>query len=582
MPDPRSAEYWLEAVRLLATPARPARDAAKRALSASGFAIDTESFARIEASRGSQWRVGLDADELPTYCVLGFEQVDARLRVRIHLFDRDWSPIGSTAAARAAYERAFRQVLADLDDALDDLDGLAAPDFAPATFHTRGASPQLLADTARHFASAKDWMISRADRLLGGRTTPAGVPIDLAELSWVLLDLPDQRSIQLSAEEFAGILSVAHLVARQPGGRPDEELTGIERVGSALTAALAALAARPQRVARLSVPQADAEVINFLREQAFIREELPVRRLMTCLDCRTEKLINDDYQRLLERNRRLRLLMGNLDTFVSPKSSLFVLAGAAHKFSKDDPSFVCQSCQGLRAEARMITFCPHCGKRQDDGVLATCDCGHEFGLGIADQIARLDAERTRTGLRRDVSSAGAPPPQTRPPSLAPALPQFGPADEVRLLFWWRSGGFFQDALVIPTMIVLRAGQLTLLTDTMAPIVLPVPAITARARRFDEILTIQCGPRRFELLSRPISGSPPPKARILAEIGRSNFGPTEPRELLGWLAGRAPGQTIAWQRPGDPDWRQAQLRSGARASWFAHLLGQAGARLEPGL
>jgi hypothetical protein len=94
---------------------------------------------------------------------------------------------------------------------------------------------------------------------------------------------------------------------------------------------------------------------------------------MTCTTCRLEKVVNPDYLKLRERNRRVRVLQTSVGAVLGAHQvSPFILFGRLAQLKKIDPEFVCTRCQGTDADERPITFCPRCGERRDESVLRSC------------------------------------------------------------------------------------------------------------------------------------------------------------------------------------------------------------------
>lgn len=123
----------------------------------------------------------------------------------------------------------------------------------------------------------------------------------------------------------------------------------------------------------VQISAADQPVITFLFQQASLRERLPVRLLMSCTTCRLEKVVNPDFVRQRERNRRIKVLSTSVGAvFGSHHISPFILVGRLSQVKKSDPDFVCTRCQGTDADEKPITFCPKCGDRREESVLLRC------------------------------------------------------------------------------------------------------------------------------------------------------------------------------------------------------------------
>ena len=129
--------------------------------------------------------------------------------------------------------------------------------------------------------------------------------------------------------------------------------------------------------------------------------------------------MNPDYQRLLERNRKIKGLTGFLGASISKSGvSPFILVGRILPLVKMDPEFVCQRCQGLDAEERLVVFCPNCGERRDEPALRTCQrCEHDFRTALEPETLWLPLGTAAERLR---SAPAAPP--ARPRRRAPVFP----------------------------------------------------------------------------------------------------------------------------------------------------------------
>jgi hypothetical protein len=217
-----------------------------------------------------------------------------------------------------------------------------------------------------------------------------------------------------------GMLTVALLVSRISGSMPPALAADVERVAAETERVLDNAA--PGMVPVVTIAAADKPVISFLNDQARIRDSLPLRTLQHCTTCRHEKVVNPDYQRLVDRNRKIRGLSGFLGASISSSGvSPFVLVGRILPLVKMDPDYVCPRCQGLDADERVVVFCPNCGERRDEAALRKCRrCEHDF---------RAPLERET--LWNPVGTAAerfAPPPPPPPPPVpaAPPFPQLGP------------------------------------------------------------------------------------------------------------------------------------------------------------
>ncbi len=131
--------------------------------------------------------------------------------------------------------------------------------------------------------------------------------------------------------------------------------------------------AMPQPFTQVPISTEQVPVVTFLRQQARLRDELPLRTLQVCTTCKLEKVINPDFIQMKERSRRMKVLTGSFGAVIGAHHiSPYVLVGKLVSIKNSDPDFVCQRCQGLDADETVITFCPQCGDRRTESVLREC------------------------------------------------------------------------------------------------------------------------------------------------------------------------------------------------------------------
>lgn len=281
---------------------------------------------------------------------------------------------------------------------------LSAPEF-----NSTAANIALLERTNVATGDVGHKAAQRVDQWLGG-TAPAK-----ETGPQVVIAAPDAEAI-LDAIRVQGMLTVALLISRIPGSMPPALAADVERVVGEIEHVLDSSA--PDVVPVIEISTADKAVITFLNEQARIRDLLPLRTLQRCSTCRHEKVVNPDYQRLVERNRKIKGLSGLVGASISRAGvSPFFLVGRIMPLVKMDPEYVCPRCQGLDAEERLVVFCPNCGERRDEAALRTCQrCKHDFRKALEPET-----------LWHPVGTAAerfAPPP---PPVIPPVPPAPAPA-----------------------------------------------------------------------------------------------------------------------------------------------------------
>jgi hypothetical protein len=356
-----------------------------RSLRHAGFEICSEHTTVVEARRGSQLASAVSKDKLPLWVTVSLTPTDPGCTVAIRVEDRWRTPMGRAYGVQAPYQLAFAEVLAMLDHALAQLDPQVVSDgpviIGQGADEPRGSVEGLLERANSSLTGAASSLVNAADRKLqGGR--------DQTREAWqavraVRLVLGD-RTETLSDGETEAVLGVAALISAQPGPLPAKLAGRVERLAAAIEAAMSTGLAMPT----VPLTAADRPAVGFLRQQAALREWLPVRRLLVCRDCRFEKVINDDYQRLSERNRKLSAIVGGVGATIRPGSvSPFVVVGQLFRLKNLAPDFVCPRCQGMEADPYAITFCPSCGARHKDAALRSCSCGFDFRAEGAKRLA---------------------------------------------------------------------------------------------------------------------------------------------------------------------------------------------------
>ena len=374
----------LDAERSVRAPASRVRADLTRALRDAGFKVTRETTTLIEARRGSQLAASISMEKLPLVAGLRLAPRAEACDVQLHLEDAWRSPLNKVYGLNGKYDRVFQGVLERLDAELARIDPAAAQlGFAPAaTVSPMGDVAVLeranggLYDGAQKAAGTVD------KRVLGGgepATQPAWRGVAHVRL------VAGQATLELDVEEAQAVLAVAALVGAQPVGMPEQLVREVEALAARIELALESGTAVPD----VALEGSERHAVDFLRQQAALREDMPVRQLLVCRDCRFEKIVNADYQRLAERNRKLGLLMGGVGATIGPGGvNPFVIFGQLFRLKKLDPEFVCPRCQGMQADPFVVTFCPKCGERHQEGALRGCRCGHDFRAQAVGLLAR--------------------------------------------------------------------------------------------------------------------------------------------------------------------------------------------------
>ena len=385
-------------------PASRVRADLTRALRDAGFKVTRETTTLIEARRGSQLAASISAEKLPLVAGCGSRRGREACDVQVHLEDAWRSPLNKVYGLNGKYDRVFQGVLARLDAELGRIDPAAAAGFAAAaTVSPMGdvallerANAVYLDGTQKAAGRGRPprcWAAASPTRRRRGGASPT-CGSSRARRRWSSTSRrprPCSRSPRSSA--------------RSP---PACRSTSCARSRAWPPASSSRWRAAPP-CPTCSSRAASAHAVDFLRQQAALREDMPVRQLLVCRDCRFEKIVNADYQRLAERNRKLGLLMGGVGATIGPGGvNPFVIFGQLFRLKKLDPEFVCPRCQGMQNDPFVVTFCPKCGERHQEGALRGCRCGHDFraqAIGLLAQ--RIKAAKEAAAARALAAEAAA-------------------------------------------------------------------------------------------------------------------------------------------------------------------------------
>jgi hypothetical protein len=367
----------LTAERRLRAPAPAARAELVRALKNAKCTIATDTAHTIEARRGTMLTASFGAAKLPLLVTVKLAESDEGCHVAIRIEDRWTSPTGKVWGMNTQFEKASRELQTRLDLALSTVDPQAASSFETPVFSTPSANIKILEKSNAGIGQGAAAVVEAASDKIAG-DAPGGPPKPFRGVTAVVLDGPG-GAVFLPIERAYGLMAAAALVGDAPGGMPEPMLRQVEQFAARLENALHGA----EGEVRLPLAPGDQPVADFLHQQAQMREDLPLRTRMTCTDCKHEKIVNPDYQRLMERNRKIGALMGGVGATIGRGGiSPFVLVGQLMRFKGMDPDFVCPRCQGMEAHQGVTTFCPGCGERHDEGPLRSCRCGHDFRRGV--------------------------------------------------------------------------------------------------------------------------------------------------------------------------------------------------------
>ena len=230
-----------------------------------------------------------------------------------------------------------------------------------------------LQDTVSRSAAGSAVM-SRAKAMLEGTSS------DATQRSW-----KNAAGAILGSERGFASLDVAALqmittVGTQIAGTPNALPVPLTAQVSELVTLLEQRLDNAAGWVRIEVSNDLSMVVDFLRQQARIRQALPLRTLQRCRTCNLEKVVNPDYKRLMERNRKIKVFSGSFGGIITGHGiSPYVLIGKLLQAKQLDPDYVCPRCQGMHPDSRIVTFCPNCHVRRDEAVLRRCgDCDHDL------------------------------------------------------------------------------------------------------------------------------------------------------------------------------------------------------------
>ena len=355
--------------RRVHAPVETTRRTLLSALERGGFTLSHSTGGDIEARRGSHFRSLAGAHPLRAeITVVGHGNSS---RVLVHLADA-----AATTTSAATYWPSFLEVQGELDGWLLALDPAVQTDALPP--------PQ-----ARVAAPTDVWLQI---------VSPAG-------------------EVFLTPDEVQMIFAVAGMVMATPGGLPPGPVAQLEEVVLDIRRALDR--SQPP-CARLEVDEATRPAIDFLHQQMTLRQMLPVRHLTRCRECRFERVTNPDYDRIIKRNRRLKDVLGLVGVSVtSGGANVFVVAGKLLNLKQLDPEYVCQRCQGMKADVTLVTICPQCGAICKEPALRRCstkECGFDYRTLLRGRESPWETPRPV------VQQPLAPPPPGQQATTAPPPP----------------------------------------------------------------------------------------------------------------------------------------------------------------
>jgi hypothetical protein len=380
--SPASTRLAAGSIRVVNRPIAAVRAALLPVVRQLEYTISTEQFSLIEAMRGSGFAgLSMTASRVPVALRIDLEPQGTATAIAVRLEDRWKLPLSRNLGAVSVYSEVFSMALAAVDGALGRIDPAAPSSFQPWWQDLGGGDLGALQGVGGLAARAEKALAKRTGRLLDGPADGRKSAVESSGQS--VFNLTNAgRALQLGADDVDGILTAGQLVSSRPGKLPENLVTDVQQFTINLEEQLEAAKHRGGygAASELVVSDEHVPVVTFLYQQAKLREQLPMRVLMVCTTCRLEKIVNPDFTRLRERNRRAKVLSGSVGAvFGSHNISPYILLGRLVQLKNTDPEFVCQRCQGLDADETLVTFCPQCGDRRGETVLRQCQrCDFDF------------------------------------------------------------------------------------------------------------------------------------------------------------------------------------------------------------
>jgi hypothetical protein len=372
----------------------------------------------LEGERGSQWAAAIRPSKVPVAIEVRLAPTDDGSSISITLRDRWMAP--RVFGMNGTYRRVFEETRQAIDRVLTGLDGAAAATFATPRFRSKNAGIAILEHANTAAGHATETAADKADDVIeGGHETKT--PHAWKGVDHVRFESPTGCT-RLDLEQTQAHLTVAAMVASQPGDMPEKLVRQVERFATKVESMLGV---HPTETVRIPVSEAERPVFELLHQQALIRGIVPLRTLHVCRDCRFEQVTNPDYEHMAERARKLHSLTGAVGATVSVSSGAnpFLLVGKLFELKKLDPDFVCPRCQGMLADESIITFCPGCGERRAEALLQECpECHYDFRSSVPPERLWADVETDddpgenveTEAPHLDAGSIVIPPPPPRP------------------------------------------------------------------------------------------------------------------------------------------------------------------------
>jgi hypothetical protein len=240
-------------------------------------------------------------------------------------------------------------------------------------------------------------VIARSREGLNGHHLRGTNGLTAEEKCRVIIDAPDGRH-SLPRHDVEASFALGRFISGHPPGEAAEPQGLVGCVRALWWTIEAEIDA-----SEVSLDDVSARMMRLLDRQVRIREQMPVRLVYRCRDCRLEKVIDPECVRLLLRNRQIMSAAGPGQYASAPEFSVFRPGGRLLSIKDLDPDYVCSRCQGTEADEVLATICPECGALSTDPVLSACTstgCLTDFRRFLAHSRSALIANPLRNVAAR--------------------------------------------------------------------------------------------------------------------------------------------------------------------------------------
>jgi hypothetical protein len=190
------------------------------------------------------------------------------------------------------------------------------------------------------------------------------------------------RAVFLTGTDLASLQAMLDVLEARPTvAGPPLDVESLRRLARAVD-----LDDGDEPSSAIVLSEGEQRCLELLRDQALIRDKLPMRVRQTCTACGDERIINPARQAQAaeaERSKvsgRTFLASAQLLSEGHPVlATLSLLGGLGTGGGQVEKPPVCPRCEGDEYEHTPITFCPGCRAVRDESVLLRCpECDFEF------------------------------------------------------------------------------------------------------------------------------------------------------------------------------------------------------------